>query len=162
MSPQNEDKTSAQAETAPLDDSLQEIRRSTGADAVLLFDRSGSLVGSSGESFDLDPVPFGSLANAHLMASVGLASLVGDVEFRALVQQGNGTAISLSTTVREWLLAAVHTGAHPSARITLPTEMNLEQLGEAIEARVLAGGQVDDEWKHAAETEIDRLFGGGA
>ena len=113
---------------------------------------------------DLDPLAFGSLACMHLAASIGLASLLAGVEFRALFQQGNGTTILLSKVANDWIAAFVRQGVHPPVEMTAHTEMSVVQLEEIIEIggyQTPAGGHVDPGWKPAAKSEIDRVWGGG-
>ena len=151
-------------EPVALSDRLEAMRESSGAEALLVLDGSGSVVASSGEKLDLDPVAFGSLACMHVAASIGLASLVGGVEFRALFQQGNGATILLSKVANDWIAAFVRTG-QPPVEMTEHTEMSVAQLEQIIEVggyQTPSGGPVDPGWGPAAESEIDRVFGEGA
>lgn len=152
-------------DSAALSDRLEAMREGRGSEALLVLDDSGSVVARSGVGLDLDPVAFGSLASMHLAASIGLASLLGGVEFRALFQQGNGTTILLSKVANDWIAAFVRRGVRPPVEMTAHTETSVAQLEEIIEIggyQIPAGGQVDPGWKPAAETEIDRVFGEGA
>ena len=89
---------------------LESLRSSVDADTILLIDRSGSVVATPGARTELDPVVLGSLALTHLQATNDLASLVGGIEFGALVQQGGAATILLARGAAG-VVAAAHTGA---------------------------------------------------
>ncbi len=148
-----------------LGDHLEKMRDGSGAKVVLLVDGSGSVVASAGKRARLDPITFGSLSSPHLAATASLASLVGGVEFRAFVQQGSETSISMSNVARDWVVASIHTGVHPSRHITIHSQTRLTELEELIDsgiARPTVDRSLDPDWKDAAEAEIDRIFGDGA
>ncbi len=156
--------TTSAAEST-LGDRLDAARAGSEAAVVLLLDEAGSVIAASQEAPDLDPVVFGPLACAHAAASLNLATLVGGVEFRALVQQGTDTTILLSKAA-DRVLASVHAGILPPAQITPQAEMSVARLRELMQAGEpglgVEGGPPDPEWRRLADSQIDRIFGEGA
>ena len=143
---------------------LELLRSSVGADAILLIDRSGSLVATAGVRTELDPVVLGSLAPTHLEATNDLASLVGGIEFRALVQQGGAATILLASGAAG-VVAAVHSGALPAETFTAKTEAIVTELEGMMKRGALEDGvrsPVSQGWRHDATRQVDRVFREGA
>jgi hypothetical protein len=152
--------SSAGPKTTSLDNQLEVLRTRNGAEAALLLGDWGSPAAATGDRFGIDLPVFASLATIQCEATTDLASLVGGVEFRALVQQGGETTISLSRG-RSMVVAMVHRGAVPPDRIVPQIATGVEEL----ERNLVDGGAgtsgnrlLHPEWTHETAKLIDRIF----
>jgi len=140
---------------------LVELAGASGVRCVLLVDRGGRLIDSSGDADGVDLVTFGSLAAADFNANEQLARLVGARGFRALVHRGErasvhvadvrGSAVLITLfdeTAAPGLVARLAEEAVDRVALTLSTMADRSASQQGTEQSLLVG----------AEEEIDRLF----
>ncbi len=85
------------AEYQKLRSILGRIQKDTRAHLVMLINRSGHQIASTGPVQDVDGTALASLAAANVAATNGLAQLVGEPGFTVLHHQGSSRAIHIST-----------------------------------------------------------------
>lgn len=153
-----------EAEASRVADCLHTLKDRSGADAVLIVDRSGAVAAHVGDE-GIDAVAMGSLASAHFAAGHRLASLVGGIDLSALVHQGDGRTIVVMKAPGDRVVAVVHSAVRAPRRIVADTETGVAQLESLLQRRGAGTARketVDEGWTLEAADEIDRIFGDGA
>lgn len=151
--------TDAQQLTTLLDSFVGE----TQAHCVLLCDRSGRLLGQSGDTASMDNITFASLVAGDFAASDQLARLLGEQEFSSLYHAGTGRSMYLADVSGYGILAAIFDGHTTLGMIRLKSRTTVPRLAvlfeEIAQRPALSGFGMDTNWMEEAEDEIDRLFG---
>lgn len=150
-------------------EALDGLRRATGARLLMVVDRSGAVVLSSGDLSGLDGPGFASQSAAHFDRNRHLATLVGESDFRSLLHQGDRTSVYFAEIADAAVLAVLYDGA-PSASLLgqewAEIVSGLESPIRSMLARrqLFEGGStlLGPSWVAEAEMEIDRVFREGA
>jgi predicted regulator of Ras-like GTPase activity (Roadblock/LC7/MglB family) len=154
-----------ESDASRIDGALGSLLAETGAGSALLIDRTGQLIAFSQAASDVDMIGFAALAAADFAANEQLALLLGETAFSSLSHQGPQASLHLASVARRAILAVVFEREVPlglvrvKVRRALPTLQRLleQTLATSRAERSTAFGGV---WQNAAETEIDRFFGG--
>ena len=77
------------------------------ADVILLTSRGGQPIVTVGHSENIDNAALASLATADLAAADGLAKIIGEEEFPALLHQGRRRSIFISALMKHYTLMLV-------------------------------------------------------
>jgi predicted regulator of Ras-like GTPase activity (Roadblock/LC7/MglB family) len=75
---------------------LASLNQKLRADSVFLINRTGQEIAHEGNSDDIDVQALSSLAASNLAATFGLASLLGEREFKRIYHKGDRTNILMS------------------------------------------------------------------
>ncbi len=138
---------------------LRDVR----ARSVLLVDRTGRLISTSGDAGGFDQIAFASLTAADFAASDQLAVLLGEDEFSSLYHHGDRQSMYLADVAGYAILASLfdHRTTLGMVRIkTRGTIARLVRLFDDMAERGPSGSvaQMEVGWTQDAENEIDRLF----
>ena len=79
----------------------------TGASHVLLLDKSGQLISAQGQAGQRDLVALGALLAGAFASSRHVAEILGERDFRSILQQGVQESIYTSLVGEQWLLVVV-------------------------------------------------------
>lgn len=149
-----------------ISDTLNRLLQGTNARAVLLIDKAGQLITSTGDITGLDTSSFATLSAADFAATSQLASLIGETEFKTLFHQGQRENIYVCLIANRVILAVIfdHRTNLGLIRVrTKTTVAELEKIFEAIFSKVERESEqpkeLDADFTTAAEEELDKLFG---
>ncbi|NCC51418.1 MAG: hypothetical protein EOM20_09410 [Spartobacteria bacterium] len=99
------------------------------ADAVLLCDRGGNIVAQECVSSYKDEDNIAALASGAFFATVEMARLVGETEFRSMLHQGERMSIYMEGTAGDMLLVIVFDKFSNPGLVKLYARKTSEQLG---------------------------------
>lgn len=149
-----------------INEALNRLLQGTNARTVLLIDKAGQLITSSGDVTNLDTSSFATLSAADFAATGQLASLIGEREFSTLFHQGEKENIYVCIVANRVIVAVIfdHRTTLGLVRVrTKNTAVELERIFEDIFRKVAEEAQpakeIDSDFKKAAEEELDKLFG---
>jgi len=90
-----------------INDALNRLLQGTNARTILLIDKAGQLITSSGDTAELDTSSFATLSAADFAATSQLASLIGEKEFSTLFHQGEKENIYVCLIANRVILAVI-------------------------------------------------------
>ncbi len=149
-----------------INEALNRLLQGTNARTVLLIDKAGQLITSSGDVTDLDTSSFATLSAADFAATGQLASLIGEREFSTLFHQGEKENIYVCIVANRVIVAVIFDQRTTLGLVrvrTKNTAVELERIFEDIFRKVEEEAEptkeIDSDFKRAAEEELDKLFG---
>ncbi len=83
---------------------LGRLTMETGASHVLLLDKSGQLVSAQGQTDQRDVIALGALLAGAFSSSRQVAEILGEKDFRHILQQGVHESIYTGLIGEQWLL----------------------------------------------------------
>ncbi len=86
---------------------LEKLVQDTTASHVLLLDKSGQVIASQQQSSERDLVALGALLAGAFSSSRQVAEILGERDFRGILQQGVHESIYTSLIGEHWLLVVV-------------------------------------------------------
>jgi predicted regulator of Ras-like GTPase activity (Roadblock/LC7/MglB family) len=147
-------------------DALNRLLQGTNARTILLIDKAGQLITSSGDTARLDTSSFATLSAADFAATHQLASLIGEKEFSTLFHQGEKENLYICLIADRVILAVVFDQRTTLGLVRVRaknTAAELEKIFEAIFTKLERGTEpkkrIDKDFTKAAEEELDKLFG---
>ena len=135
----------------------------TGASHVLLLDKSGQLISAQGQSDQRDVIALGALLAGAFASSRQVAEILGERDFRTILQQGVHESLYTSLVGDQWLLVVVFDRQTHVGLVKVLARKGVTELERALE-RVRAGGAqareqvVDVQFRNAVGSTIDTLF----
>jgi predicted regulator of Ras-like GTPase activity (Roadblock/LC7/MglB family) len=142
---------------------LGRLADDTGAGHVLLLDKSGQLISRQGQADQRDVVSLGALLAGAFSSSRQVAEILGERDFRSILQQGVHESIYTSLIGEQWLLVVVFDKQTHIGLVKVLARKVVEEL-ERVLGRVLAGGAqakpevVTVQFRNSVENTIDLLF----
>ena len=135
----------------------------TGASQVLLLDKSGQLISAQGQAGQRDIIALGALLAGAFASSRHVAEILGERDFRSILQQGVQESIYTSLVGEQWLLVVVFEKQAHIGLVKVLARKASEELERTLErARVgstAAKEQVINvQFRSSVENTIDRLF----
>jgi predicted regulator of Ras-like GTPase activity (Roadblock/LC7/MglB family) len=144
---------------------LDAFVRDTRVRCAVLVDRAGRVLSAAGDTNGLDQTSFASLASADFSASDQLAALLGEEEFSSLYHHGVTASMFLADIGGSAILAVLFDARTTLGMVRIRTRTAVPRLAAALE-RIAQHGptgqvvQMEADWAHEVESEIDRLFNG--
>ncbi|MEO0231048.1 MAG: roadblock/LC7 domain-containing protein [candidate division WOR-3 bacterium] len=146
---------------------LKKLLETSNSKTVLLIDKAGQLICSTGDTRDLDLLSFSTLSAADFAATAQLAELIGEKEFSSLFHQGEKESLYISMVANRVILAVLFdqrtTLGLVRVRVKHATnelEGVFRRIFEKIEKPVKEEAKIfDEDFTKEAEEEIDKLFG---
>ncbi|MGB1274929.1 MAG: roadblock/LC7 domain-containing protein [Nannocystaceae bacterium] len=138
-------------------DKLQQDSR---AKTILLVDKNGQLVASSGSSRDLDTTSLSSLVAGNVAATGGIAKLLQEDEFACLFHEGKGISIHLSLVGRRIILVVLFDKNTTQGLVRLRVRKactKLTQIFDELAAKA-AMPQENNPFDEITDEDIDNLF----
>lgn len=149
-----------------INDALTRLLQGTHAKTILLIDREGQLITSSGDTSKMDTSSFATLSAADFAATSQLASLIGEKEFSTLFHQGEKENIYVSLVAGRVILAVIFDKRTTLGLVRVKTkntvselENTFQEIFNKVEKETEPKKDIDDEFTRMAEEEIDKLFG---
>jgi len=142
---------------------LERLAQESSASHVLLLDKSGQVIAAQQQSSERDIVALGALLAGAFSSSRQVAEILGERDFRVILQQGVHESIYTSLIREHWLLVvAFDKQTHVGLVKVLARRAN-DELDRVLD-RVLSGSAeakeqvVNVQFRNSVENTIDYLF----
>ena len=142
---------------------LERLAQESSASHVLLLDKSGQVIAAQQQSNERDIVALGALLAGAFSSSRQVAEILGERDFRGILQQGVHESIYTSLIREHWLLVvAFDKQTHVGLVKVLARRAN-DELDRVLD-RVLSGSAeakeqvVNVQFRSSVENTIDYLF----
>jgi predicted regulator of Ras-like GTPase activity (Roadblock/LC7/MglB family) len=149
-----------------INDALNRLLQGTNARTILLIDKAGQLITSSGDTSNLDTSSFATLSAADFAATGQLAALIGEREFSTLFHQGEKENLYVCLIADRVILAVIFDHRTTLGLIRVKAKnaaAELEKIFEDIFSKIgkepSVPQELDADFTKAAEDELDKLFG---
>jgi predicted regulator of Ras-like GTPase activity (Roadblock/LC7/MglB family) len=135
----------------------------TDASHILLLDKSGQLISAQGQPGQRDIIALGALLAGAFASSRHVAEILGEHDFRSILQQGVQESIYTSLVGEQWLLVVVFEKQAHIGLVKVLARKASEELERTLE-RVRVGGTaakeqvINVQFRSSVENTIDRLF----
>lgn len=142
---------------------LGRLTLDTGGSHVLLLDKSGQLISAQGQVGQRDILALGALLAGAFSSSRQVAEILGEKDFRNILQQGVYESIYTSLIGEQWLLVVVFDKQTHVGLVKVLARKATDELERVLE-RVRAGGTrakdqvVNVQFRNSVENTIDYLF----
>lgn len=142
---------------------LGRLTLDTAASHVLLLDKSGQLITAQGQVGQRDLIALGALLAGAFSSSRHVAAILGETDFRHIMQQGLHESISTSLIGEQWLLVVVFDKQTHIGLVKVLARKAADELERVLE-RVRAGGGrakeqvINVQFRNSVENTIDLLF----
>jgi len=148
-----------------LEATISRLREDCHARAVLLIDKSGQPIASTGSLEDLDTTSLASLTAGNVAATDGLAKLIGEREFSVLFHQGEKDNIHISLAGERAIVLVLFDAQSSLGLVRLRAKQAGTELAEIfteMEAREQLNadqGGREAPFEAISDEDIDTLFG---
>jgi predicted regulator of Ras-like GTPase activity (Roadblock/LC7/MglB family) len=142
---------------------LGRLAQETGAGQVMLLDKSGQLISAQGLIGGRDTVALGALLAGAFSSSRQVAEILGERDFRDILQQGVHESINSTLIGNQWLLVVVFDRQTHVGLVKVLARRAVDELERVLE-RVRAGGAqakervVNVQFRNSVDSAIDALF----
>jgi predicted regulator of Ras-like GTPase activity (Roadblock/LC7/MglB family) len=142
---------------------LGRLNTDTSATHTILLDKSGQVVAAQGEPSERDLLALGALLAGAFSSSRQVAEILGEHDFRSILQQGVDESILTSLIGDHWLLVVIFEKQTHVGLVKILARKACEELERVLE-RVRQGGAqarqqvVDVRFRSDVEDTIDLLF----
>ncbi|MGE5334608.1 MAG: roadblock/LC7 domain-containing protein [Nitrososphaerota archaeon] len=142
---------------------LEKLAQDTTASHVLLLDKSGQVVAAQQQSGERDVVALGALLAGAFSSSRQVAEILGERDFRGILQQGVHESIYTSLIGEHWLLVVAFDKQTHVGLVKVLARRASDELERVLE-RVLSGSAgakeqvVNVQFRSSVENTIDYLF----
>lgn len=142
---------------------LGRLTLDTSSSHVLLLDKSGQLIAAQGQVGQRDIIALGALLAGAFSSSRQVAEILGEKDFRNILQQGVYESIYTSLIGEQWLLVVVFDKQTHVGLVKVLARKACDELERVLE-RVRAGGKqakdqvVNVQFRNSVENTIDYLF----
>lgn len=142
---------------------LGKLSLDTGAIHVLLLDKSGQLISAQGQSADRDLVALGALLAGAFSSSRQVAAILGEHDFRAILQQGVHESVYTSLVGESWLLVIAFEKHTHVGLVKVLARRAVDELERILERVLVSGEQrkeqvLNVQFRTSVENTIDYLF----
>lgn len=149
-----------------INDAMNRLLQGTHAKIILLIDREGQLITSTGDTSRMDTSSFATLSAADFAATSQLASLIGEKEFSTLFHQGEKENLYVNLVADRIILAVIFDNRTTLGLVRVKTKSTVAELEKTfrgifnkVRKEAEPRKEIDDDFTRMAEEEIDRLFG---
>ncbi len=142
---------------------LEKVAQDSSASHVLLLDKSGQVIAAQQQSSERDIVALGALLAGAFSSSRQVAEILGERDFRGILQQGVHESIYTSLIREHWLLVVAFDKQTHIGLVKVLARRASDEL-ERILDRVLSGSAgakeqvVNVQFRSSVENTIDYLF----
>ncbi len=149
-----------------INETITKLLKMTNAIAVLLIDKAGQLITSTGNISQIDTTSFASLSAADFAATSQLAKLVGENNFNTLFHQGENQNLYIQLIADKVILVVIFDSRTSLGLVRVRIKHATDELNAIIldivekinsnKANNIIG--LDTDFKEQAENELDELF----
>lgn len=142
---------------------LGRLTLDTKATHVLLLDKSGQLISTQGQTGQRDVIALGALLAGAFSSSRQVAEILGEKDFRHILQQGIHESIYTTLIGEQWLLVVVFERETHVGLVKVLARKAADDLERVLE-RVRSGGAqakeqvVNVQFRDSVANTIDYLF----
>lgn len=142
---------------------LEKLAQDTTASHVLLLDKSGQVIAAQQQSSERDLVALGALLAGAFSSSRQVAEILGERDFRGILQQGVHESIYTSLIGEHWLLVVAFDKQTHVGLVKVLARRACDELERVLE-HVLSGSAeakeqvVNVQFRNSVENTIDYLF----
>ena len=142
---------------------LGRLSLETGAGHVVLLDKSGQIISTQGAVGQRDMIALGALLAGAFSSSRRVAEILGEKDFRNILQQGVHESISSTLIGDQWLLVVVFDKQTHIGLVKVLSRRAAQEL-ESVLDRVRSDGSptkeqvVSVQFRNSVENTIDLLF----
>ncbi len=147
-------------------DILNRLLQGTNARTILLIDKAGQLITSSGDTAKIDVSSFATLSAADFAATSQLASLIGEKEFSTLFHQGEKENLYVCLIANRVILAVIFDMRTTLGLVRVRAKNSAAELEkifndifDKLDKQTGPKKGLDLDFTKAAEEELDKLFG---
>lgn len=142
---------------------LGRLNTDTSATHTLLLDKSGQMVSAQGDPSQRDLVALGALLAGAFSSSRQVAEILGERDFRSILQQGERESILTTLIGNHWLLVVIFEKQTHVGLARILARKACDELERVLERVVQGSGQashqvVDVRFRSDVEDTIDLLF----
>jgi predicted regulator of Ras-like GTPase activity (Roadblock/LC7/MglB family) len=149
------------------DEELSEIRevadrlqQDSRARTILIVDKNGQLIASSGVDAELDTTSLSSLVAGNVAATGGIAKLIEEEEFTGQYHEGKEISVHMTIVARRIILVVLFDKNTTQGLVRLRVKKANEMLTDIFEKLAAKPkGQEEDVFKEITDEDIDNLFG---
>jgi len=142
---------------------LERLAQESSASHVLLLDKSGQVIAAQQQSNERDIIALGALLAGAFSSSRQVAEILGERDFRAILQQGVHESIYTSLIREHWLLVVAFDKQTHVGLVKVLARRASDELERVLD-RVLSGSAaakeqvVNVQFRNSVENTIDYLF----
>jgi predicted regulator of Ras-like GTPase activity (Roadblock/LC7/MglB family) len=147
-------------EMSEIQEVTDRLHQDARARTILVVDKNGSLIASSGVDANLDTTSLSSLVAGNVAAIGGMAKLIEEEEFSGQFHEGKDISVHMTIVARRIILVVLFdkntTHGLVRLRVKKATEL-LTEIFDRLAEKAKASPQ-DDVFKEITEEDIDNLF----
>ena len=117
-----------------IDGALGDLLTKSEATSALVLDKGGFLITQCGDTRRFDTTTLGALAAAMYAATQGIASLVGEIDFSSVYQQGENISLLVNNVDEHCLLLVIFRAQISVGAIKFYALSTLSQLAQQMQA----------------------------
>lgn len=142
---------------------LGRLTLDTGASHVLLLDKSGQLISAQGQEGQRDIIALGALLAGAFSSSRQVAEILGEKDFRNILQQGVHESLYTSLIGDQWLLVIVFDKQTHVGLVKVLARKACDELERVLDRVRVGGAQakeqvVNVQFRDSVANTIDLLF----
>lgn len=145
-------------EVRQIQDVATRLQHDSRARSILVVDKNGQLIGSSG-SDELDTTSLSSLVAGNVAATGGIAKLIEEEEFTGQFHEGKGISIHMTIVARKVILVVLFDKATTHGLVRLRVKkacVELEKILEEVNKKAASPQQ--NVFAEITDADIDNLF----
>ena len=117
-----------------IDGALGDLLAKSEATSALVLDKGGFLITQCGDTRRFDTTTLGALAAAMYAATQGIASLVGEIDFSSVYQQGDNCSLLVNNVDEHCLLLVIFRAQISVGAVKYYALSTIAQLAEQLRA----------------------------
>jgi predicted regulator of Ras-like GTPase activity (Roadblock/LC7/MglB family) len=145
-------------EVRQIQDVATRLQQDSRARSILVVDKNGQLIGSSG-SDELDTTSLSSLVAGNVAATGGIAKLIEEEEFTGQFHEGRGISIHMTIVARKVILVVLFDKNTTHGLVRLRVKKACSQLEKILdEVNKKASEPQQNVFAEITDADIDNLF----
>ena len=120
-------------ETASIEECLQELMTEVKASYIMLIERSGQTIAYKTDESEEGKRVLGALLAGSFASSREIARVLGERDFRTLIQQGKHENICAEISGEAWILAVIYPPPTTLGMVQVYTKRSVKKLAEILE-----------------------------
>ena len=136
------------------------LHKDSNAKAVLVIDKNGQAIASSGEVEHLDVTSLSSLTAGNVAATGGIAQLLKEKEFAGQFHEGEKTHVHISLVAQRVILLVLFDERSSLGLVRLRVRKAANELTQVLDALIkkMEAGSQPSVFAEITDADIDNLF----